>query len=323
MDNAKYRLARESEVREHQGPDLTAAQRDRPVAARNGDVQAVSLIDWTEFSSLRKDMTKPGHRQYLFIHSGGGNIEIDKQHWPVYAGSIIEIPETSTAFLTLHKQTRGVWFSGKSEFVKSRVIPALDFPRSQILINYYVPKCVHVWAGRHREAERDELLAEVERAIGRLGRQSDVVVFAYIIVILRGNDSIFNQLYNTIYTLDRVADNIDDDDMKLFMKFIGNVEIYFRYHNTISKYCEIMCVSRAKLNRVCKSVISDSPLNIINNRIMEQCKNDLIFSDDQIYDISHRNGFKDISYFSRFFKRYTGISPKTYRRMHSAVSESI
>ena len=48
-------------------------------------------------------------------------------------------------------------------------------------------------------------------------------------------------------------------------------------------------------------------------RIEEACLQ-LAATDDSITEIAYRNGFNDLSYFIRTFKKYKGMTPGKYKR---------
>ena len=55
------------------------------------------------------------------------------------------------------------------------------------------------------------------------------------------------------------------------------------------------------------------------NRIrLEKAKERLLTTDDAIADISKSVGYSDQSYFTKVFKKMTGVSPGRYRRLHAA-----
>ncbi|MGV2794552.1 helix-turn-helix domain-containing protein, partial [Clostridium perfringens] len=55
------------------------------------------------------------------------------------------------------------------------------------------------------------------------------------------------------------------------------------------------------------------------NRIrLEKAKERLLTTDDAISDISESVGYSDQSYFTKVFKKMTGVSPSRYRRQHAA-----
>lgn len=46
----------------------------------------------------------------------------------------------------------------------------------------------------------------------------------------------------------------------------------------------------------------------------------LLHSSKDLEDISDGCGFNDVSYFCRLFKRYKGLTPTAFRRIHKAES---
>lgn len=55
-----------------------------------------------------------------------------------------------------------------------------------------------------------------------------------------------------------------------------------------------------------------SPMQYLNNQRMEKAKDFLLSNTMTISNIAHLVGFDDPLYFSRVFKKYTGVSPQMY-----------
>jgi AraC-like DNA-binding protein len=53
---------------------------------------------------------------------------------------------------------------------------------------------------------------------------------------------------------------------------------------------------------------------IIAGKIIEESKKKLIDTDLSIKEIAFLSGFSDPYYFSKFFKKYTGVSPRLFRK---------
>ena len=52
--------------------------------------------------------------------------------------------------------------------------------------------------------------------------------------------------------------------------------------------------------------------DVINARRVEKAKELLQTTNMRVYEVALFVGFEDAAYFSRFFKRYTGVSPKKF-----------
>ncbi len=68
-----------------------------------------------------------------------------------------------------------------------------------------------------------------------------------------------------------------------------------------------------------KSITRYRPTEYINQRRVERAKELLIRNPrDKVHDIARQVGFESDSYFSTVFRKYEGVSPRTYRETESA-----
>ncbi len=82
---------------------------------------------------------------------------------------------------------------------------------------------------------------------------------------------------------------------------------------SVREYAETMGISASHLNNVMKSMTGYTPAQLIHNEIMLEAKRLLIHSDLTVSEVGYCLNFEDPSYFSRFFKRETGLNPKQFR----------
>ena len=57
-----------------------------------------------------------------------------------------------------------------------------------------------------------------------------------------------------------------------------------------------------------------TPVDYLNRQRIEEACLQLAATDDSITEIAYRNGFNDLSYFIRTFKKYKGMTPGKYKR---------
>ena len=55
-------------------------------------------------------------------------------------------------------------------------------------------------------------------------------------------------------------------------------------------------------------------MDYLTRQRIEQACCQLATTDDSITEIAYRNGFNDLSYFIRTFKKYKGVTPGKYKR---------
>ncbi|AOE85424.1 helix-turn-helix domain-containing protein [Pseudomonas sp. TCU-HL1] len=95
--------------------------------------------------------------------------------------------------------------------------------------------------------------------------------------------------------------------------FTQQLEQHFREHLPIEQYAQRLGISAAHLNALCRRLAGQSALQMINQRLLLEAKRCLVYTAMTINQVSDSLGFSEPAYFSRFFKRGTGQSPKAFR----------
>jgi AraC family transcriptional activator of pobA len=55
-------------------------------------------------------------------------------------------------------------------------------------------------------------------------------------------------------------------------------------------------------------------LQVVHQRLLLEAKRNLIYTNMTVNQLAERLGFADPAYFSRFFRRLSGASPKAFRQ---------
>ncbi len=84
-------------------------------------------------------------------------------------------------------------------------------------------------------------------------------------------------------------------------------------HRPVAYYAEKLNVTSKYLSVICKKVSGKTALEIITEYAIKEIETQLQRRDKTIKGIAVELGFENISYFSKYFKHFTGISPKKYR----------
>ena len=56
---------------------------------------------------------------------------------------------------------------------------------------------------------------------------------------------------------------------------------------------------------------------LVHDRLLLEAKRELVYGNLSIKDIGYILGFEDPSYFSRFFKKYTGIEASKFKELQT------
>lgn len=91
------------------------------------------------------------------------------------------------------------------------------------------------------------------------------------------------------------------------------IEENYQKSITVSEVARSVNVSLSYLSRIYKETTGNTIINYINQKKIEKAKEYLSNTDMKIYEIAEMLGFENTTYFSYFFKKNTGISPKEYK----------
>lgn len=109
-------------------------------------------------------------------------------------------------------------------------------------------------------------------------------------------------------------------------KFLRSVDRQFRLRLSVNDYAGEMGMSPGHLSRLCRIALGMSSLDVINMRVIQEAQCELVYTAQTIKQLAASLGFNDEAYFTRFFHKHTGVSPKQFRELavqQITLSESL
>jgi len=88
---------------------------------------------------------------------------------------------------------------------------------------------------------------------------------------------------------------------------------HYREHLPVEFYARELGVSVTHLNRITKAQTSRTMNELLSDKIISQAKRDLVFTVATAQEIAYALGFADPAYFTRFFSREAGETPRQFR----------
>ena len=100
---------------------------------------------------------------------------------------------------------------------------------------------------------------------------------------------------------------------KLFRRFLELIKKHGLEKRKIEFYADKLCITQGHLGAVVKKASGLTVMQWLNRHAVQRAKVLLRYSDQPIWEIAERLGFANPSFFSKFFKKETGITPGEYR----------
>lgn len=105
----------------------------------------------------------------------------------------------------------------------------------------------------------------------------------------------------------------ENADSQLAARYRALVEANFRSTWGIADYAKKLCISQERLRVACVRTNGSSPIALLNARRLLEAKRSLLYTNMSVALVAEACGFPDPAYFSRFFARSTGQSPRAYK----------
>lgn len=107
-------------------------------------------------------------------------------------------------------------------------------------------------------------------------------------------------------------------DQQMFTDFIQLVAQHAPEHHTIEFYASRLCLTPRYLSTIVKQVSGKSAKQWIDDALVTRIKIDLLHTDKPVSTIGDDMNFPNPSFFAKFFKRMTGMTPREYQNRHKS-----
>jgi AraC-like DNA-binding protein len=136
------------------------------------------------------------------------------------------------------------------------------------------------------------------------------------------NQSLRAGLYQTLVLLNRwyaarYGESADPAANKFVARFLRLVDRDFARCHRVAEFAGRLGVSPGHLNALCKLHARCTAGAAIRSRIVAEARKMLLHSELTAAEVSERLGFDDPAYFTRYFRRETGLVPTRFRDLRS------
>ncbi len=272
-------------------------------AGRHGPVQSIAIEAQVFQGRLsQSEWTFRGRRSRLFlVMSGSGNLRLGHHDLSIAGPTLVWIPAGET---------------GSAVFDAGADGGSLTVPES--VLRSAMPT--------------GTVFSQVREAVARpiLGMRLSDVNARYLLTAIStikqelhddlpgAQEAVRHHLALLLLTIWRMsapaAEQVQTSPRMIVRNFVHLVELHIRKHWTIPEFAAALGVTADRLNTAVRRATGRTPMELIHSRLITEAVSLLDGTTMQIGEIAEALGFKDAAYFSRFFKRQTGISPKIHRQ---------
>lgn len=128
---------------------------------------------------------------------------------------------------------------------------------------------------------------------------------------------IISLLYNLKYTYEQTRTTTPlrlSRREEIFRRFIALVNEHSKQERSVDFYADKLCLTPHYLSTIIREASGQTVMQWINQSVVLEAKVLLKHSDLLIFQISDELNFPNPSFFSKFFKRMTGMTPAEYQK---------
>ncbi len=108
----------------------------------------------------------------------------------------------------------------------------------------------------------------------------------------------------------------------LVARFRDLIELEYRKAAPLRHYAARLKVTEAQLRRACLQTTRQPPMRLILDRVYLEAQRMLLYTNMTVIEAAHYLAFSDSAYFTRFFTKRAGCSPREFRRRAMAGQRS-
>jgi AraC-like DNA-binding protein len=150
----------------------------------------------------------------------------------------------------------------------------------------------------------EDILMQINREYQSQGEFQQRMLTAYLTVLL----TYLSRLYT-----EQFKEPAFSPDKLLLKNFQARINECFREMHEVGDYAALLNISAGHLSEVIKMQSGKPAIKHIHDRLVMEARRLLFHTQNSSKEIAFELGFSGDSYFSRFFKRETGVTPAEYR----------
>lgn len=259
-----------------------------------------------EWLQKRVESRRSERMSVFVVTDGEGRLRLDMKDYHIKKDTLVLIsPTTIMSMLPVEESCTLSGVSFTIDFMAEVGIPE----NGSEVLSFFSSRFSPIW---NLDTDDTALIVELVRRLVEHTNQYAINPF--------GKEILTHSFYIFLYELGGMAQKYSQmtrmhftPQERLIIKFGNLVRDQFREERTVKKYADQLNISAKYLSEIVKEFSGKNASEFINDLVILEAKFLLSRAEMSIGEIADNLNFSDQSFFGKYFKRHTGMSPKAYR----------
>ncbi|MGL4518497.1 MAG: helix-turn-helix domain-containing protein [Phocaeicola sp.] len=248
---------------------------------------------FTTFPTFKTD-----YFEFFFFRKGSGYLFLGDKR--------IELSDNMLLFISPYQQQE--WHVDEMELDYTFLIYHDEFLSNFLSDKFFTYRLLYCYQSEHptyftiEPQEFDSycaLLNNIKRELAQPVADSYQMILAWLYQFLIQ----LNRLYALRFSLP-----FDPPKNNYAFRFKQLMEEQIREKQRVNEYAQLLKISRITLNKAVEQQFGVTASHLLKQRLLQEVKNELLFSEQSIKEVSDAFGFPEATHLMRFFKRETGLT---------------
>jgi AraC family transcriptional regulator, transcriptional activator of pobA len=244
-------------------------------------------------------------QEIFWVRTGSGKQSIDEQILDIQAQTFYLIARGQVHQFIKGNNIDGYVLRYTDEFLPQQPQPGIRYFQNAIFNNI---NCMHtLQVKQDAVAEFDQLMEQMKREFEQPEKFGKQIILVHLLQIL------LIKLERLLKTIGAENDEVVDDNHDIFRDFITALEQHYNQQHGVSYYAGLLNIPARQLAGTTRRLVGKTAKQVVEERLMLEAKRYLRYSDQSVKEIAYSLGYEDPSYFSKVFKKLTGVTPNEYK----------
>ena len=262
----------------------------------------IRLEEMTRLMKLPVPPTRVSNHTIIYLTEGEATMNIGSETHRIYPNECLIVPAGQVFSFDKVEENKGYLCSVHPDFIVGRFSTSERLREFEFLWVWGNPR-IHL--DDQTAGFAGQLLSRMLLNYSEQGLTQPDVIQAYFVALLCE----LNRAYKPMSV------SLQTNAVSLTNQFKELLFANVRTYQLVSDYASLLHITPNHLNKSVKAITGQSPTKWIDAAIVLEAKVLLHQTSLSVAEVAADVGIIDASYFSRLFKKYTGVTPMHFRRM--------